>query len=58
MSNVTILFESIEATRKAFTSLKPMIEVSLDCNAITYNETDEKLVKWLVRDCAPRTPLS
>ena len=50
MSNITILFESVNAARTAFTTLKPMVEVSLDCNALTYNETDEELVKWLVRD--------
>ncbi len=55
MSDVTILFESVEAAKKAFTTLKPMIDMTLDCNAITYNETDEELVKWLIRDCAPRT---
>ncbi len=58
MSDVTILFESVEAAKEAFTTLKPMIDMTLDCNAIIYNETDEELVKWLIRDCAPRTPLS
>ena len=51
MSNITILFESVEAATKAFQTLKPMIEMSLDCNALTFNEIDEELVKWLVRDC-------
>ena len=50
MSNITILFESVEAAKEAFTTLKPMIEVSLDCNALTYDELDEELVKWLVRN--------
>ena len=50
MSNVTILFESVEAATKAFTTLKPMIDVSLDCNALTYDEMDGELVKWLVSD--------
>ena len=50
MSNTTILFESVEAATKAFTTLKPMIEVSLDCNALTYDEMDEELVRWLVCD--------
>ena len=50
MSNITILFESVEAATKAFTTLKPMIDVSLDCNALTYSELDEELVKWLMRD--------
>ena len=50
MSNRTILFESVEAATKAFRTLKPMIEVGLDCNALTFNEIDEELVKWLVSD--------
>ena len=50
MSDVTILFESVEAAKEAFTTLKPMIDVSLDCNALTYDEIDEELVKWLVED--------
>ena len=50
MSNVTILFESVEAAKEAFTTLKPMIEVSIDCNAVTYNQADEELVKWLISD--------
>ena len=35
---------------KAFKTLKPMIEVSSDCNALTFDEMDEDLVKWLVED--------
>ena len=27
-----------------------MIEVSSDCNALTFDEIDEELVKWLVED--------
>jgi hypothetical protein len=50
MSDVTILFESVEAATKAFRTLKPMIDVSLDCNALTFDEIDEELVKWLVED--------
>lgn len=50
MSNITILFESVEAATKAFTTLKPMIDVNLDCNALTFDEMDEVLVKWLVED--------
>ena len=50
MSNITILFESVEAATKAFTTLKPMIDVSLDCNALTFDEIDKASVKWLVRD--------
>lgn len=46
----TILFETITAASLAYNTLQHMIDVSLDCNAITYNETDEELVKWLVRD--------
>jgi len=29
-----------------------MIKVSLDCNALTYDEIDKELVKWLKRDCS------
>ena len=50
MSNITILFESVKAATKAFKTLKPMIEVSKNCNALTYDEIDEELVKWLVED--------
>ena len=51
MTVTTILFETITAARKAYNTLQPMIEVGLDCNALTYSESDEELVKWLVRDC-------
>ena len=44
----TILFETITAASLAYNTLQPMIDVTNDCNAITYNETDEELVKWLV----------
>ena len=50
MSNITILFESVDAATKAFKTLKAMIEVSSDCNALTFDEIDEELVKWLVKD--------
>ena len=50
MSDVTILFESVEAAKEAFTTLKPIIDVSLDCNALVYDELDEELVKWLIED--------
>lgn len=50
MSNITILFESVDAAKEAFTTLKPMIDVSLDCNALTFDEIDKASVKWLVRD--------
>jgi hypothetical protein len=46
----TILFETITAAVQAYNTLQPMIDVSLDCNAVTFNEIDEELVKWLVRD--------
>ena len=55
MSDVTILFESVEAATKAFRTLKPMVEVSLDCNALAFNEIDEELVKWLICDRYYRT---
>ena len=50
MTVTTILFETITAAQKAYDTLQPMIDVSLDCNALTFNEIDEELVKWLVRD--------
>lgn len=50
MTVTTILFETITAARKAYDTLQPMIDVSLDCNALTYDELDEELVKWLVSD--------
>ena len=50
MSNITILFESVEAATRTFKTLKLMVEVSLDCNALTFDEIDEELVKWLVED--------
>ena len=51
MNNITILFESVDAATKAFTTLKSTIEVSLDCNALIFDEIDEVSVKWLVGDC-------
>ena len=50
MTTTTILFETITAAVRAYNTLQAMIDVTNDCNAITYNETDEELVKWLVRD--------
>ena len=50
MTTTTILFETITAAQEAYNTLQPMIDVTLDCNAVTYNETDEELVKWLVQD--------
>lgn len=47
---ITILFETITAAVRAYNTLQPMIDVSLDCNAITYNETDEEVVRWLIQD--------
>lgn len=46
----TILFKTITAAVRAYNTLQPMIDVTLDCNAINYNETNAELVKWLVRD--------
>ena len=31
-----------------------MIDVSKNCNALTYSEIDEELVKWLISDCGAR----
>ena len=45
-----ILFETITAAQKAYDILQPMIDVSVDCNALTFNQIDEELVKWLVED--------
>ena len=50
MTVTTILFETITAAVQAYDTLQPMIEVGLDCNALTYSELDEELVKWLVSD--------
>ena len=50
MTVTTILFETIAAAVQAYDTLQPMIDVGLDCNAITFNEIDEELVKWLVED--------
>jgi hypothetical protein len=50
MTVTTILFETITAARKAYDTLQPMIDVSIDCNAFTYSELDEELVKWLISD--------
>ena len=50
MTDQTILFETIDAAQSAYNTLQFMIDVSLDCNAITYNWLDAELVKWLVQD--------
>lgn len=46
----TILFETITAASLAYNILQPLIDVTLDCNAVTYSELDEELVKWLIKD--------
>jgi hypothetical protein len=46
----TILFSPINAAREAYDILQPMIDVVLDCNAITYNSLDEETVRWLIED--------
>ena len=46
----TILFETITAAQQAYDTLQLMIDVTLDCNAVTYHRADEELVKWLVND--------
>ena len=58
MSTTTILFETITAAQQAYNTLQPMIDLSLDCNALTYNEIDEELVKWLVEDGYCRAGIS
>ena len=50
MSTTTILFETITAAQQAYNTLQPMIDLSLDCNALTFDEIDKELVKWLVED--------
>ncbi len=50
MTTTTIFFETITAAQQAYDTLQPMIDVSLDCNAVTYNKADEELVKWLVHN--------
>ena len=44
------MFETFTAAESAYDSLKLMTEVVLDCNAVTYNQSDRELVKWLVQD--------
>jgi hypothetical protein len=46
----TILFATITAAREAYDILQPMIDVVLDCNAITYNSSDFETVGWLIED--------
>lgn len=50
MTTTTIFFETITAAQKAYDTLQPMIDISIDCNAITFNESDKELAKWLVCD--------
>ena len=50
MSDRAILFETVSAAQKAYQTLQPMIDVSLDCNAILYGKADEELVRWLSQD--------
>ncbi len=50
MTTTTILFETITPAQKAYDTLQPMIDVSIDCNAVIHNKTDEELVKWLISD--------
>ncbi len=33
---ITILLETITAAQKAYDTLQPMIDITLDCNAINY----------------------
>lgn len=46
----TILFETVTAATQAFATLQPMIDVSLDGNALTYHPDDEEAVRWLVEN--------
>lgn len=50
MTSKTILFKTITEAERAYKTLQRMIDVTIDCNAITYNNADEETVKWLVED--------
>ena len=50
MTYQTILFETVDAAQFAYNILQFAIEVSLDCNAITYDRVDEELVRWLIQE--------
>ena len=50
MTVKTILFETIAAADEIYKTLRAMIDVTIDCNAITYNRLDEETVRWLVED--------
>lgn len=50
LTSKTILFKTIAAADEACKTLIAMIDVTLDCNAITYNNADEETVRWLIKD--------
>ena len=50
MTSKTILFATVAAAVEAYKTLQAMIDVTIDCNAITYNRLDEETVRWLVED--------
>ena len=50
MISKTILFSTISAANKTYQTLQRMIDVNIDCNAITYSRSDEQTVKWLIED--------
>ena len=50
MTSKTILFATVAAAVEAYKTLQAMIDVTIDCNAITYNSSDEEAIKWLVED--------
>ena len=51
MTSKTILFATVAAAVEAYKTLQAMIDVTIDCNAITYNNRlDEETVRWLVED--------
>ena len=50
MTSKTILFKTITEAERAYKTLQKMIDVTIDCNAITYNNADEEVVRWLVED--------
>jgi hypothetical protein len=42
MTPRTILFATITAAREAYDILQKMIDVTIDCNALTYDSSDFK----------------
>ncbi|MBE9167984.1 hypothetical protein IQ238_10800 [Pleurocapsales cyanobacterium LEGE 06147] len=44
MNKITILLESLEAAQIAFATLQPMIELTIDYNALTFELQDEEFV--------------